>query len=85
MVLQFDPKHQAEAFALLPASANDVGPELRSRYLSIAFGKICRNHLLGRGVRSIRDHIEEINEVIGALGHWANTVSIDRKWKAPVF
>ena len=49
MVLQFDPKHQAEAFALLPASANDVGPELRSRYLSIAFGKISRSHLLGHG------------------------------------
>lgn len=49
MVLQFDLKHQAEAFALLPASANVVGPELQSRYLSIAFRKIFRSHLLGHG------------------------------------
>ena len=49
MVLQFDPKRQTEAFALLLASANDVGPELRLRYLSIAFGKISRSHLLGHG------------------------------------
>ena len=36
-------------------------------------------------MRFIRDHVEKINEVFGALGHWANTVSIDGEWKASVF